>query len=65
MPARSPIPAWFAWASGRPAGAGHAPDPNKRYITLAPIATVLGPAFKLSDPENCWAVKKIWALPVR
>ena len=24
---------------------------NKRYITLAPIATVLGLAFKLSDPE--------------
>ncbi len=25
---------------------------NKRYITLAPIATVLGLAFKLSDPER-------------
>ena len=25
---------------------------NKRYITLAPIATVLGLAFKLHDPEN-------------
>ena len=25
---------------------------NKRYITLAPVATVLGPAFKLSDPEK-------------
>ena len=25
---------------------------NKRYITLAPIATVLGLAFKLQDPEN-------------
>ncbi|STJ13207.1 acyl-CoA dehydrogenase [Escherichia coli] len=25
---------------------------NKRYITLAPIATVLGLAFKLSDPEK-------------
>lgn len=25
---------------------------NKRYITLAPIATVLGLAFKLSDPEH-------------
>ncbi|MGV3346450.1 acyl-CoA dehydrogenase FadE [Enterobacteriaceae bacterium LUAb1] len=25
---------------------------NKRYITLAPIATVLGLAFKLSDPDN-------------
>ena len=25
---------------------------NKRYITLAPIATVIGLAFKLYDPEN-------------
>ncbi len=25
---------------------------NKRYITLAPIATVLGLAFKLEDPDN-------------
>lgn len=25
---------------------------NKRYITLAPVATVLGLAFKLSDPEK-------------
>lgn len=25
---------------------------NKRYITLAPIATVLGLAFKLDDPEH-------------
>ncbi len=25
---------------------------NKRYITLAPISTVLGLAFKLKDPEN-------------
>ena len=25
---------------------------NKRYITLAAISTVLGMAFKLSDPEN-------------
>ncbi len=25
---------------------------NKRYITLAPVATVLGLAFKLSDPEG-------------
>ena len=25
---------------------------NKRYITLAPIATVLGLAFKLRDPDN-------------
>ena len=34
------------------AGAGDAPDWNKRYITLAPIATVLGLAFKLSDPDR-------------
>ncbi len=25
---------------------------NKRYITLAPVATVIGLAFKLYDPEN-------------
>jgi len=25
---------------------------NKRYITLAPVATLLGLAFKLSDPEH-------------
>jgi acyl-CoA dehydrogenase len=25
---------------------------NKRYITLAPVATVLGLAFKLNDPDN-------------
>lgn len=25
---------------------------NKRYITLAPVATVLGLAFKLFDPDN-------------
>ncbi|WP_434996616.1 acyl-CoA dehydrogenase [Vibrio scophthalmi] len=25
---------------------------NKRYITLAPVATVLGLAFKMYDPEN-------------
>jgi acyl-CoA dehydrogenase len=25
---------------------------NKRYITLAPVSTVLGLAFKLNDPEN-------------
>ncbi|MEG7500888.1 acyl-CoA dehydrogenase FadE [Providencia stuartii] len=27
---------------------------NKRYITLAPIATGLGLAFKLSDPDRLW-----------
>ncbi|VDY35482.1 acyl-CoA dehydrogenase [Morganella morganii] len=25
---------------------------NKRYITLAPVATVLGLAFKLYDPDK-------------
>ena len=25
---------------------------NKRYITLAPIATLIGLAFRLRDPEN-------------
>ena len=25
---------------------------NKRYITLAPVATVIGLAFKLQDPEG-------------
>ncbi|MFP3374671.1 hypothetical protein, partial [Pseudomonas sp. SIMBA_068] len=25
---------------------------NKRYITLAPVATVLGLAFKLQDPDG-------------
>ena len=34
------------------AGAGDALTWNKRYITLAPIATVLGLAFKLSDPDR-------------
>lgn len=27
-------------------------DWNKRYITLAPVATLLGLAFKLEDPDN-------------
>ncbi|MGC9423076.1 acyl-CoA dehydrogenase [Vibrio sp.] len=31
---------------------------NKRYITLAPVATVLGLAFKLSDPEGLLGDKK-------
>lgn len=31
---------------------------NKRYITLAPIATVIGVAFKLSDPEQLLGEKK-------
>lgn len=31
---------------------------NKRYITLAPIATVMGVAFKLTDPDQILGVKK-------
>ncbi len=31
---------------------------NKRYITLAPIATVIGVAFKLTDPEKFLGKKK-------
>ncbi len=31
---------------------------NKRYITLAPVATVLGLAFKLQDPEGLLGDKK-------
>lgn len=31
---------------------------NKRYITLAPIATVLGLAFKLSDPQHLLSDKE-------
>ncbi|MFZ0219770.1 MAG: acyl-CoA dehydrogenase [Candidatus Aquirickettsiella sp.] len=31
---------------------------NKRYITLAPIATVMGVAFKLTDPEQLLGGKK-------
>ena len=31
---------------------------DKRYITLAPIATVLGLAFKLEDPDNLLSDKK-------
>ncbi|MDA3138243.1 acyl-CoA dehydrogenase [Vibrio metschnikovii] len=31
---------------------------NKRYITLAPVATVLGLAFKLNDPDGLLGDKK-------
>ena len=31
-------------------------DWNKRYITLAPIATLLGLAFRLEDPDNLLAL---------
>ncbi len=40
---RAPFgPAWFMGEWQGPAGAGYASDTDKRYITLAPIATVLG-----------------------
>ena len=38
---------------------------NKRYITLAPIATVLGLAFKLSDPDRLLGGEENWASPAR
>ncbi len=46
---------------------GHATDlRNERYITLAPIATVLGLAFKLSDPEKLLGgAEDFQALPMR
>ncbi|MBX9585644.1 MAG: acyl-CoA dehydrogenase [Gammaproteobacteria bacterium] len=31
---------------------------NKRYITLGPVATVIGLAFKLFDPDNLMSKKK-------
>ncbi len=37
---------------------------NKRYITLAPIATVLGLAFKLSDPDKLLGGEKTLVSPV-
>lgn len=33
---------------------------NKRYITLAPVATVLGLAFKLQDPDGLLGDKRSW-----
>jgi len=38
---------------------------EKRYITLGPVATVLGLAFKLYDPDHLIAIKKISALLLR
>ena len=53
MPAPFRIPASSAWANGRGQQVlGMRLTWNKRYITLAPIATVLGLAFKLSDPDR-------------
>lgn len=32
----------------------HIPEIDKRYITLAPVATLLGLAFQLKDPDNIY-----------
>jgi len=36
---------------------------SKRYITLAPVATVVGLAFRMYDPSSCWGRRRIWASP--
>ena len=53
MPPRWSIPAWSAAArwQGREV-LGIRLNWHKRYITLGPIATVLGLAFKLYDPDH-------------
>ena len=38
---------------------------EKRYITLAPVATLLGLAFRLYDPDTCLATRKTSASPAR
>ena len=38
---------------------------SKRYITLCPIATIIGLAFRLSDPDALWAGPRTWASPWR
>ncbi len=38
---------------------------DKRYITLAPVATVLGLAFRAFDPDVCSAIARTWASPAR
>ncbi len=59
MRARFRTPGLSDGGMAGPAGAGDASDLEQTLITLAPIATVLGLAFKLSDPENCWVAQKI------
>ena len=52
-PARSPTPASSAAAPGRDARSlGLKLNFDKRYITLAPVATVIGLAFRMFDPER-------------
>jgi acyl-CoA dehydrogenase len=38
---------------------------QKRYITLGPIATILGLAFKAQDPTGCSAARRTSASPAR
>ena len=53
MPPRSRTPASSAAASGRAARcSGLKLNFSKRYITLAPVATVIGLAFRMFDPDK-------------
>ena len=56
MPRHYRTPAWFAADHGPSAGGqevlGLKLNFNKRYITLAPIATVIGLAFRMFDPDK-------------
>ena len=39
---------------------------DKRYITLGPVATLLGLAFRVYDPRaSCWATRRTSASPAR
>jgi len=38
---------------------------KKRYITLAPVATLIGLAFRIKDRITCWATPRISAFPAR
>lgn len=35
---------------------------NKRYITLAPVATIIGLAFKLFDPDHLFSEREDWGI---
>ncbi len=52
MLVQSQIQVSFVWENGKVQSIRMRLTWNKRYITLAPIATVLGLAFKLSDLIN-------------
>jgi acyl-CoA dehydrogenase len=38
---------------------------RKRYITLGPVATLIGLAFRLRDPDTCSASRRISGSPAR